>query len=75
MIADAIRLPLKRSLFLHAAYKLIRDFQNIPVSARTKISVLHDIFRVLPKTMLPMPRLVDLYDIVKEVNANRISGA
>ncbi|MCE4225033.1 hypothetical protein HCU64_14835 [Methylobacterium sp. C25] len=39
------------------------------------MAALQDIFKVLPKTMLPMPRLFDLHEAVTTVNAEGIAGA
>jgi O-methyltransferase len=71
---EAVKTPLKRSFILHSAYKLARDFHQIPRSRATDIDALSAIVRVLPKTMLPMPRLLDLYEIVKRLNREGVKG-
>jgi len=65
---------LKRSYPLHSAYKLFRDFRQIPKERLTEIESLRAITRVLPNTMLTMPRLFDLYDLVRQINLQGLRG-
>jgi O-methyltransferase len=74
LITDAIKRSLKKSFAAHSAYKLVRDFGSIPNDKRMRFDALQDVVKVLPKTMLPMPRLFDLFDIVKTANAEGVAG-
>ena len=73
-IVEAVKRPLKQSFVLHSAYKLVRDFRQIPRARVTEVDALSAIVRVLPKTMLPMSRLLDLYEIVKRLNQEGVKG-
>ena len=74
MLANALKTQLKKSPAVHSAYKFARDFQHIPPSRLLSFDTMQDIFRVLPKTMLPMPRLFDLHDLVRIVNRDGVDG-
>jgi O-methyltransferase len=65
----------KKSFAVHSAYKLVRDFRQIPKDRLTRFDALQDIMKVLPKTMLQMPRLFDLFDLVKQLNEQGVPGA
>lgn len=73
-MVEAVKRPLKQSFALHSAYKLVRDFRQIPRARVTEVDALSAIVRVLPKTMLPMPRLFDLYEIVRRLNQKNVKG-
>ena len=73
-IAGAVKRPFKRSFALHSAYKLVRNFGQIPKASLTQIDALLAIARVLPNTMLTMPRLFDLFDAVKRINREGLKG-
>lgn len=73
-IVEAVKRPLKNSFAVHSAYKLVRDFGKIPKSKLTRFDALQDVAKVLPNTMLPMPRLFDLYDFVKVLNEENVAG-
>ena len=65
----------KRSFAIHSAYKLLRDFGQIPKGRLGELDAIWAISRVLPNTMLPIVRLFDLFDIVKQVNNNAVPGS
>ena len=74
-MVEAVKRPLKQSFALHSAYKLVRDFRQIPRARVTEVDALSAIVWVLPKTMLPMPRLFDLYEIVARLfNQKNVKG-
>jgi O-methyltransferase len=73
-LVEVAKRPFKRSFAARSAYKLLRDFRQIPRSRLLDTDALGAILRVLPNTMLPMPRLFDLYDIVKRVNQSGLKG-
>ena len=65
----------KRSFAIHSAYKLLRDFRQIPNGRLGEFDAIWAISRVLPNTMLPMPRLFDLFNIVKRINGEAVPGS
>jgi O-methyltransferase len=65
---------LKRSAALHSLYKIARDWREIPSGRRGDLLTLAKIFKIYPRTMLEMPRLFDLADIVRAVDRDRIPG-
>lgn len=74
MFVEKLKQPLKNLFVVHSAYKLVRDFRDVPKSKVLDVGALRDIAKVLPKTMLPMPRLFDLHDIVRLINSDGIPG-
>ncbi len=57
-MADAgLKALAKKSLFLHRSYKMLRDARNIPAKKFFRPSQIQAVYKVLPNTMLPMPRL------------------
>jgi len=71
--ADAKALA-KRSVFLHRTYKMLRDARNIPAGKFLQPGKVHAVYKVLPNTMLPMPRLFDAYDAVAAIDAEGLAG-
>ena len=65
----------KRSFAIYSAYKLLRDFRQIPNGRLGEFDAIWAISRVLPNTMLPMPRLFDLFNIVKRINGEAVPGS
>lgn len=64
----------KRSRFLHSSMKLARDGRGVPAEIILNLPKMHDIFRVLPNTMVPIPVLSDAYDAVVELNREGVQG-
>jgi O-methyltransferase len=74
-LVESLKRPLKKSYAIHSAYKLARDFGQIPKGKLTRFDALQDIAKILPNTMLKMPRLFDLFDLVKQINEDMTPGA
>jgi O-methyltransferase len=74
MIALDLKAIAKKSKFVHSAYKLGRDFRDIPKTKWVNIAQLSSVFRVLPNTMLPMPRLFDAYEAIVAINREGLEG-
>jgi hypothetical protein len=72
---ESLKRQLKKSHAIHSAYKLARDFGQIPKRKLTRFEALQDIAKILPNTMLKMPRLFDLFDLVKQINEDMTLGA
>lgn len=64
----------KKSLTVHATYKLIRDFRTLPLARIGRPREISAVFRVLPNTMLPMVRLFDAFDAVTALNKEGVEG-
>lgn len=75
ILVDVAKRSFKRSFAAHSAYKMIRDFRQISKLRLSDMDALQAIFRVLPNTMLPMPRLLNLYEIIKRLNEAGVKGA
>ena len=71
---DQLRTFAKKSRALHSAYKMTRDIRTIPPKKFLRPDQLADIFRILPNTMVTLPRLFDAHDIVAKVNRERVPG-
>jgi O-methyltransferase len=65
---------LQKSMIVHSAYKLVRDSRDVPIRKWLNIRQLSSIFRVLPNTMLPMPRLFGAYEAIAAINREGIQG-
>ena len=70
-----VRGTLKKSFTLHSSYKIMRDWNSIPKGRRSDLTTIRAIAKVYPKTMLKMPRLFDLADMVRTVDREEIPGA
>lgn len=70
----ALRDLAKKSPTIHAAYKLMRDVREIPISKWLSVDELSAVFKVLPNTMLPMPRLFDAYKAIRTINREMLAG-
>ncbi|MBT5185841.1 MAG: hypothetical protein HOH19_00880 [Kordiimonadaceae bacterium] len=64
----------KRSFFVHSAYKFLVRLNEIPLNKWSEVHQIITILRVLPNTMLPLPRLFNAYDCVKILNSESIKG-
>ena len=71
----SLRSVLKKSRALHSAYKFCRRFPEVPLSSWTELSRTASIFRVLPNTMLPAPRLINAFDVMQTVEREALPGA
>ncbi|MEH2510507.1 O-methyltransferase [Nitrobacteraceae bacterium AZCC 1564] len=74
-MADAgLRALVKKSLLLHRSYKMLRDARNIPAKKLFRPAQIQAVYKVLPNTMLPMPRLFDAYEAVTSINSEGLAG-
>jgi hypothetical protein len=73
-MTEYLRRIAKRSIAVHGLYKLARDFSSLPKSKLTKIEQLAALIKCLPNTMVTMPRLCDVYDMVVELNRSAVPG-
>jgi len=64
----------KKSISLHRTFKILRDARNIPASMLLHPARIHAVYKVIPNTMLPMPRLFDAYEAVARINLEQIPG-
>ncbi len=74
MIFSELKTVAKRSRAVHTTYKFVRNAHNIPIRRWVGIRQLTAILKVLPNTMLPMPRLFDAYDAMVRINQERLAG-
>lgn len=70
----SLKTLLKKSFTVHSAYKLLRDARDVPPRTWLRFDQITAVFKVLPKTMLPMPRLFDVYEAVRKINQEGIEG-
>jgi O-methyltransferase len=71
----SVRETLKRSRTIHSAYKIVHRFHEVPVAYWLDVRRTRSIFRVLPNTMLPAPRLVNAYNVMEEIEQRGLAGA
>ncbi len=71
----SLRSVLKKSRTLHSAYKFCRRFPEVPLSSWAELHRTASIFRVLPNTMLPAPRLINAFDVMETVEREALQGA
>ena len=71
---EAIKTFFKKSHFVHATYKLGMRLHQIPASNIRSLHEFRSIYRVLPNTMLSLPRLANAYDCVVSINKEGIEG-
>lgn len=64
----------KRSPFLHSAVKFGRNLREVPLERWGHPRRIVDVFRVLPETMLTMPRLFDIADAVEVIDNDHVVG-
>lgn len=69
-----IRAAAKKSRSLHSAYKMVRDAKSIPSRQWVHPDRIASVFRVLPDTMVTMPRLFDVIEAVETINRENIKG-
>jgi O-methyltransferase len=74
MVGPRLRALAKSSTFLHRSYKMLRDARNIPPEKLLRPAQMHAVYKVLPNTMLPMPRLFDAYEAVVSINSDGLPG-
>lgn len=72
---QAFKETAKKSPLVYSAYKFARDAKTVPHARWLRVGQLYDVFKVLPQTMLPMPRLFDAADAVTTINKERIKGS
>jgi hypothetical protein len=64
----------KKSKTVHSAVKFARNARDISTKRWPRVDRLYAIFKVLPNTMLPMPRLFDVYEAVVTINKEGLRG-
>lgn len=69
-----LRTLAKKSTFLHRSYKILRDAPSIHPRRFLRPEQIRAIYRVLPNTMLPIPRLFDAYEAVISINSEGLLG-
>jgi hypothetical protein len=74
MVASDLKAIAKKSKFIHSAVKMVRGARDIPREKWGNLAQLSAVFKVLPNTMLPLPRLFDAYDAVVSINKEGIQG-
>lgn len=74
MNALNVKAFLKKSKTVHSVYKLVRDSRDVPIRKWLNMGQLSSVFRVLPNTMLAMPRLFDAYEAIIAINKEGIQG-
>lgn len=62
-----LRALAKNSILLHRSYKMLRDARSIPPGKLLHPTQVRAVYKVLPNTMLPMPRLFDAYEAVTSI--------
>lgn len=65
----------KRSRTIHSGVKMAKLAPEVPAAIPGDLRRAHDIFRVLPNTMLTLPALVNVYECVRTVDQEEIPGA
>lgn len=74
MLLQEAKQFLKRSHLVHSTYKFAVRIGDVPLRRWVAGHELYAIYRVLPKTMLPLSRLFNAYDCVRIVNQEGIEG-
>jgi hypothetical protein len=74
MIDSKLRALAKNSSFLHRSFKMLRDARSIPPSKLWHPMQVRAVYKVLPNTMLPMPRLFDAYEAITSINLEGLPG-
>ena len=65
---------LKKSQTVHSIYKLMRDSGEVPRGKWLQFEEMTTVFKVLPNTMLPLPRLFGAFEAVRKINEEGIAG-
>jgi len=65
---------MKKSLTVHSIYRLVRDARDVPTRKWLQPEQVSTVFKVLPKTMLPMPRLFDAFEAITAINQEGLEG-
>ena len=74
MIVSDLKSVAKKSLMVHGLYKLFRDARDVRAAQWLEIGRVSSVVKVLPNTMLPMPRLFDAYEAICTINREGLQG-
>jgi len=74
MISFNLKSAAKKSMTVHGLYKLARDARDVRKEEWLKLRKLRSVVKVLPNTMLPMPRLFDAYEAIATINREGLEG-
>lgn len=69
-----LRTLAKKSTFLHRSYKILRDAPSIHPRKLLRPAQIHAVYKVLPNTMLTIPRLFDPYEAVASLDSEGVPG-
>jgi O-methyltransferase len=74
MVSPKLKALAKNSTLLHRSYKMLRDARSIPLRNLLQPAQVRAVYKVLPNTMLPIPRLFDAYEAVASINLEKLPG-